>query len=78
LLTKYRGGAQGKENQQLFCVGTCAHTVFLVSGRFAPTYGLEVLVSNLNLVFEFLSPVRRRVAETGQGILTNMFEHVDA
>jgi hypothetical protein len=30
------------------------------------------------LVFAFLSPVRRRVAETGQGILTNMFEHVAA
>jgi hypothetical protein len=28
--------------------------------------------------FRFLSPVRRRVAEAGQGILTNMFEHVDA
>ena len=24
------------------------------------------------------SPVRRRVAQAGQGILTNMFEHVDA
>jgi len=24
------------------------------------------------------SPVRRRVAEAGQGILTNMFEHVAA
>ena len=28
--------------------------------------------------FRFSSPERRRVAETGQGILTNMFEHVDA
>jgi len=28
--------------------------------------------------FCFSSPVRRRVAEAGQGILTNMFEHVDA
>jgi len=30
------------------------------------------------LVFAFLSPVRRRVAEAAQGILTNMFEHVAA
>ena len=28
--------------------------------------------------FGFPSPVRRRVAETGQEILTNMFEHVAA
>ena len=28
--------------------------------------------------FRFTSPERRRVAEAGQGILTNMFEHVDA
>jgi hypothetical protein len=30
------------------------------------------------LDFDFLSPERRRVAEAGQGILTNMFEHVAA
>ena len=30
------------------------------------------------LGFSYSSPVRRRVAEAGQGILTNMFEHVDA
>ena len=30
------------------------------------------------LAFDFPSPVRRRVAQAGQGILTNMFEHVDA
>jgi hypothetical protein len=28
--------------------------------------------------FRFSSPERRRVAQTGQGILTNMFEHVAA
>ena len=28
--------------------------------------------------FCFSPPERRRVAQTGQGILTNMFEHVDA
>jgi len=37
-----------------------------------PSYDLKVLG------FRFTSPVRRRVAEAGQGILTNMFEHVDA
>jgi hypothetical protein len=30
------------------------------------------------LNFALPSPVRSRVAETGQGILTNMFEHVAA
>ena len=39
-----------------------------------PTNELTVLV----LGFRFYSPERRRVAEAGQGILTNMFEHVDA
>ena len=32
----------------------------------------------LNLLFRLSSPVRRRVAQAGQGILTNMFEHVAA
>jgi hypothetical protein len=30
------------------------------------------------LGFRFPSPVRRRVAQAGQGIPTNMFEHVAA
>jgi hypothetical protein len=30
------------------------------------------------LNFAFSTPVRRRVAQAGQGILTNMFEHVTA
>jgi hypothetical protein len=32
----------------------------------------------LNLHFRFSSPERRRVAQAGQGILTNMSEHVAA
>jgi len=39
-------------------------------GHEVPTLWFVALTSS--------SPVRRRVAETGQGILTNMFEHVDA
>ena len=36
------------------------------------------LVATRFLGFCFFSSVRRRVAQAGQGILTNMFEHVDA
>jgi hypothetical protein len=40
LFAKYPGGAQGKELQFRFCVGTCAHFVFwCVVRRFAPNYG---------------------------------------
>jgi hypothetical protein len=35
-------------------------------------------IFDVGFVFCLSSPVRRRVAEAGQGILTNMFEHVAA
>ena len=45
--------------------------------------GQQVAYPNLRfwftvLIYRFSSPVRRRVAQAGQGILTNMFEHVAA
>ena len=76
LFVKYRGGAQGKEIQRRFCVGTAHAFCLSVGGRFAPTYGFGFA---FDFGFSIFPPLfRHRVAEAGQGILTNMFEHVDA
>ncbi len=47
---------------------------------YLPQYGGQLVARPFFLVFgfRFSSPERRRVAEAGQGILTNMFEHVAA
>ena len=76
LFAKYRGGAQGKRNSRAVLCGHECPRFFLCKyvGRFAPN------IQKLRvLIFRFFLPLfRHRVAEAGQGILTNMFEHVDA
>jgi hypothetical protein len=49
----------------------CFAYLLLCGGQLVahPFFGFDFCLS---------SPVRRRVAQAGQGILTNMFEHVDA
>ena len=49
---------------------------FCVVGREAPSYRVGFAFDFGSLLFPPL--FRHRVAEVGQGILTNMFEHVDA
>jgi len=46
---------------------------------YLPQYGGQLVAHPIfGFEFRFSSPDRRRVAQAGQGILTNMFEHVDA